>query len=103
MKLSFPRYVLDDDEHRGSAEETLSRISVLDRESFFQLREETAGMTRWFAELWQFRELVYFLAWRDVKIRYKQAALGATWAVLQPLLTMAVFTIFFARLVGVPN
>jgi len=104
MQPSFARYVLDDDEHRSSAEDTLSRLSGLDHEPFFQLRKETASMTfKWFAELWQFRELVYFLAWRDVKIRYKQAALGATWAVLQPMLTMAVFTIFFARLVGVPN
>lgn len=54
-------------------------------------------------ELWQFRELVFFLAWRDVKVRYKQAALGAAWAVLQPALTMVVFTIFFARMAGVPS
>jgi lipopolysaccharide transport system permease protein len=54
-------------------------------------------------ELWQFRELVYFLAWRDVKVRYKQTLLGAAWAVLQPLLMMVVFTIFFARMAGVPS
>ena len=58
---------------------------------------------KWFAELWQFRELVYFLAWRDVKVRYKQAALGAAWAVMQPLLTMVVFTLFFGRLAGIPS
>jgi lipopolysaccharide transport system permease protein len=55
------------------------------------------------AELWRFRELVYFLAWRDVKVRYKQAALGAAWAVLQPLLSMVVFTLFFGRLAGIPS
>jgi len=49
-------------------------------------------------ELWDFRELLYFLAWRDVKVRYKQTALGVAWAVLQPLLTTFVFTIFFGRL-----
>jgi lipopolysaccharide transport system permease protein len=54
-------------------------------------------------ELWRFRELLYFLAWRDVKIRYKQTALGAAWAVLQPLLMMVVFTLFFGRLAGVPS
>jgi lipopolysaccharide transport system permease protein len=54
-------------------------------------------------ELWQFRELVFFLAWRDVKVRYKQTLLGAAWAVLQPLLMMVVFTIFFARMAGVPS
>jgi lipopolysaccharide transport system permease protein len=54
-------------------------------------------------ELWQFRELGFFLAWRDVKVRYKQAALGVAWAVLQPAMTMVVFTIFFARMAGVPS
>ena len=51
--------------------------------------------------LWSFRELLYFLAWRDVKVRYKQTALGVAWAVLQPLLTTVVFTIFFGRLAQV--
>jgi lipopolysaccharide transport system permease protein len=54
-------------------------------------------------ELWQFRELVYFLTWRDVKIRYKQTVLGAAWAILQPLLMMVVFTIFFGRLAGISS
>ena len=53
-----------------------------------------------FGELWLYRELLYFLTWRDVKVRYKQTALGAAWAVLQPVLTMVVFTIFFGRLAG---
>lgn len=52
-------------------------------------------------EMWSFRELLYFLAWRDVKVRYKQTALGVAWAVLQPLLTTLVFTIFFGRLAQV--
>lgn len=51
-----------------------------------------------FKELWQFRDLLYFLTWRDVKIRYKQTVLGAAWAVLQPALMMVVFTVFFGRL-----
>jgi lipopolysaccharide transport system permease protein len=54
-------------------------------------------------ELWQYRELLYFLVWRDIKVRYKQTALGASWAVLQPFLTMVVFSIFFGRLAGVPS
>jgi len=49
-------------------------------------------------ELWRFRELLYFLIWRDVKIRYKQTVLGAAWAILQPAMMMAVFTIFFGRM-----
>lgn len=53
------------------------------------------------SELWRFRELFYFLAWRDVKIRYKQTALGVAWAVLQPLLTMLVFLVLFTRVARV--
>lgn len=54
-------------------------------------------------ELWEYRELLYFLTWRDIKVRYKQTALGAAWAILQPFLTMLVFTIFFGRLAKVPS
>ena len=56
-----------------------------------------------FAELWRYRELVVFYAVRDIKVRYKQTLLGVAWAVLQPALTMAVFSIFFGRLAGVPS
>ena len=52
-------------------------------------------------EMWEHRELLYFFVWRDVKVRYKQTALGAAWAVLQPLLTMLIFTIFFGRMAGI--
>lgn len=54
-------------------------------------------------EIWRYRELVYFFAWRDIKVRYKQAALGAAWAVLQPLVTMIVFTVLFGRLAKIPS
>jgi len=54
-------------------------------------------------ELWEYRELLYFLVWRDVKVRYKQAALGAAWAILQPVLTMLIFSLFFGRLAKVPS
>ena len=54
-------------------------------------------------ELWRYRELLYFLVWRDVKVRYKQTALGAAWAVIQPFLTMLVFSVFFGRLAKMPS
>jgi homopolymeric O-antigen transport system permease protein len=54
-------------------------------------------------ELWDQRELVYFLAWRDIKVRYKQTALGASWAILQPIFGMAVFSIFFGKLGRIPS
>jgi len=55
------------------------------------------------SELWQYRELLYFLVWRDIKVRYKQTALGAAWAVMQPLFMMVVFSLFFGRLAKVPS
>jgi lipopolysaccharide transport system permease protein len=55
------------------------------------------------SELWRYRELFYFLAWRDVKVRYKQTALGVAWAVLQPLMTMLVFTLLFGTLGRMPS
>jgi lipopolysaccharide transport system permease protein len=54
-------------------------------------------------DLWEYRELLYFLVWRDIKVRYKQTALGASWAVIQPFLTMLVFSIFFGHLAGIPS
>ena len=54
-------------------------------------------------ELWEHRELLYFLVWRDVKVRYKQTVLGVAWAVLQPLATMLVFSLFFGRLAKMPS
>ena len=55
------------------------------------------------AELWHYRELVYFLTWRDIQVRYKQTALGAAWAVIQPFFTMIVFSIFFGWLAKIPS
>jgi lipopolysaccharide transport system permease protein len=54
-------------------------------------------------EVWKYKELLYFLTWRDLKIRYKQTAIGALWAVFQPFITMVVFTVFFGGLLNVPS
>lgn len=55
------------------------------------------------SELWDYRELLFFLTWRDIKVRYKQTVLGAAWAVIQPFMTMIVFSLFFGGLAGVPS
>lgn len=55
------------------------------------------------SELWEYRELLYFLIWRDIKVRYKQTALGAAWAVIQPLFTMLLFSLFFGKLAKMPS
>ena len=54
-------------------------------------------------ELWQYRELLYFLTWRDIKVRYKQTVLGAAWAIIQPFFTMVVFSLFFGKLARMPS
>ncbi len=54
-------------------------------------------------DLWEYRELLYFLTWRDIKVRYKQTVLGAAWAIIQPFFTMVVFSIFFGRLARIPS
>src|SRR2546427_6858348 len=54
-------------------------------------------------ELWEYRELLYFLVWRDIKVRYKQTALGAIWAIIQPFTTMVVFSLFFGKLAKMPS
>jgi lipopolysaccharide transport system permease protein len=54
-------------------------------------------------ELWEFRELLYFFAWRDIKVRYKQTVMGVLWAIIQPFLTMVIFSMFFGRLANIPS
>src|SRR5438128_558285 len=66
--------------------------------------EPARGWRRFrFGELWDARELLYFLAWRDIKVRYKQTAFGAAWAVLQPLVLMVIFSVFLGRLAKVTS
>jgi lipopolysaccharide transport system permease protein len=67
-------------------------------------REPTKGWA-WpkLRELWEYRELVYFFAWRDIKVRYKQTVMGALWAIIQPFFTMVIFSLFFGRLAKVPS
>jgi lipopolysaccharide transport system permease protein len=67
------------------------------------IRPGARAMSFTLDEVWHARELLYFLVWRDVKVRYKQTALGIAWSVLQPFLTMVVFTIFFGRLAKLPS
>lgn len=61
---------------------------------------QTGGVLR---EVWSHRELLFFLAWRDIKVRYKQTALGVVWAIMQPLLTMVIFTVIFGRFAHIPT
>src|SRR3977135_3785969 len=69
----------------------------------FRIKRETGWTPLDLEESWKYRELLYFLVWRDIKVRYKQTALGASWAIIQPFLTMVVFSIFFGHLAKVPS
>src|SRR5277367_536142 len=73
-------------------------------EESIEYRIESSGshLFNW-KELWQYRELFYFFTWRDIKIKYKQTVLGFLWAILQPLLMMSIFTLFFGRALNIPS
>ena len=68
-----------------------------------RLQPSQGWNSRTIADIWAYRELLYFFIWRDIKVRYKQTLLGAGWAIIQPLMTMVVFTIFFGHLAKVPS
>ena len=73
----------------------------LDEDHFLRIEARNHGSR--LPELWEYRELLYFLVWRDVKVRYKQTVIGAGWAVLQPLLTMVIFTMVFGKFANMPS
>lgn len=72
-----------------------TQITIIRPEKLFSFRD--------ISELWKYRELLYFFTWRDLKIRYKQTSIGVLWAIIQPLITMFVFTIFFSKLAGIQS
>lgn len=79
------------------------RPSIASKSEFIDIRPIKGWTDIGFGELWRYRELAYFLVWRAVKIRYKQTVIGAAWAVIQPLATMLVFSLFFGRLARIPS
>lgn len=70
---------------------------------FIRLQPSNGWVSLRIRELWEYRELLYFLVWRDIKVRYKQTVLGASWAIIQPFFTMVVFSLFFGKLAKVPS
>lgn len=91
------------DGHRGKGNELLhqndSRVELPE----FVIRPSRGWVALHLMDVWRYRELVFFLTWRDISVRYKQTALGAAWAVIQPFFTMLVFTIFFGQLGRIPS
>jgi lipopolysaccharide transport system permease protein len=80
-----------------------SRVQALADVPALRITAPRGWFTLDLEELWHYRELMYFFVWRDIKIRYKQTAVGVAWAVLQPFLTMVVFTLFFGKLGRLPS
>jgi homopolymeric O-antigen transport system permease protein len=81
----------------------LTATSRLPETPLLTIKPTTGWVSIGFNSIWAYRDLLYFLAWRDVKIRYKQTALGVTWAVLQPLLTMIILTLLFGKVARIPS
>lgn len=73
----------------------MSNVTIIRPKKTLSLRD--------FTELWDYRELLYFFVWRDLKIRYKQTVVGIGWAIFQPFMTMVVFSLFFGKLLGIPS
>jgi lipopolysaccharide transport system permease protein len=78
-------------------------LSAPESRPLVRIRPERGWVSLHLREVWDYRELLYFLTWRDVKVRYKQTALGATWALIQPVMTMVAFSLFFGQLARVPS
>ena len=83
--------------HAGGAEPSLAGLP------HSRIRAEEAGVPLNLGDLWAYRELLYFLTWRDIKVRYKQTLMGAAWVIIQPLLTMLIFTLVFARFINLED
>ena len=94
LQEQVDRRTATDSVDRSSSAEALPVTIIKPSKSWVSLRLH---------ELWEYRELLYFLTWRDIKVRYKQTVLGAAWAIIQPFFTMVVFSLFFGKLAGLPS
>ena len=96
--------VVSDSETAEKEEEKTTQTTSEAKEAPVIVIEPSRGwVSLQLAELWRYRELLYFLVWRDVKVRYKQTVLGAAWAIIQPFFTMVVFSLFFGKLAKIPS
>jgi lipopolysaccharide transport system permease protein len=96
--------VVSDSETAEKEEEKKAQTTSEAKEAPVIVIEPSRGwVSLQLAELWRYRELLYFLVWRDVKVRYKQTVLGAAWAIIQPFFTMVVFSLFFGKLAKIPS
>ncbi|MBE2192956.1 MAG: ABC transporter permease [Anaerolinea sp.] len=82
---------------------SIPSTSQPEEQPYLHIKPSKGWVSLQLRELWKYRELLYFLTWRDIKVRYKQTVIGAAWAILQPVMTMIVFSIFFGGLAKMPS
>lgn len=82
---------------------SIPSTSQPEEQPYLHIKPSKGWVSLQLRELWKYRELLYFLTWRDIKVRYKQTVIGAAWAILQPVMTMIVFSIFFGGLAKIPS
>ena len=87
----------------GQRSPSRQHADVADSAEFTFINPSKGWISLGVRELWEYRELLYFLIWRDVKVRYKQTVLGFAWAIIQPLGAMVVFSLFFGKLANMPS
>src|SRR3990170_6954066 len=95
--------IVAEKESTAQAEPTSAAVAAPSRVPVIVIGSSRRWIGQWVRDLWEYRELLYFLVWRDVKGRYKQTAIGAGWAVLQPLLAMVIFTVIFGKFARIPS
>lgn len=89
---------------QSSDTSSMADVSIASSDALYLRIEPSQGwVSLRLSELWEYRELLYFLTWRDIKVRYKQTVLGAAWAIIQPFMSMIVFTLFFGGLAGISS
>ena len=87
----------------GNSNDAGFSVSASPTQPLIKIRPSKGWVALQLRDLWVYRELLYFLTWRDIKVRYKQTVLGAMWAIIQPLFTMLIFTLFFGKLAHIPS
>jgi lipopolysaccharide transport system permease protein len=103
MSSAAVRPLAQDASHSSAEGSSAAADHSLPAQPLISIRPSRTWVSLNLRDLWAYRELLYFLTWRDVKVRYKQTLLGAAWAVLQPLAAMLLFTLFFGKLAGIPS
>jgi len=100
---SINKITQSDTDYNPQSNNNSNNITVTENYPMILLEPPDGSISLGLRELWEYRELLYFFIWRDIKVRYKQTVLGALWAIIQPFFTMVVFSLFFGKLAGIAS